>query len=520
MPVIAIPCTLVSARYADTVGINVLTDKNSYYLGETVSLFGNFTQLGQPVSNGSVGVAVYDSFGEPIAFRTVKTGPATPPRYVVDFLELTPCNGTGAALSSLVLQQNPQQNLYVRIAFINNDVVGHFVMAPITVFDANGMPLVAQPNSYGTLSPGSTGATFFPVTIPSWAQPGNATLVASIFSGYLKDGGTPYCEEKSVNFEIKRNPEINYSTPSPTSAQTPNGTFASSFKLSPESRSGNYRVDVSAQSTFTNGTYQSLATTQSSTLFSVINTPTPPQAAFTFYPVNSYVNMSITFDASASTAEGYNVTIANYQWDFGDGSPKVNKTNSVTTHTFAVVGNYPVTLNVTDSQGLWCTASKLITILPPTGPIADFRWSPATPTPNQAATFDATKTQLGWNGTAQPPIMNYVWNFGDGNVTSGYYPTILHTYAALGNYTVTLNVTDASGFNSTVTHTVTVRQSTLLGDINGDGAVDIYDAILMANAFNTKPGDKNWNPNADLNGDGAVDIYDAIIMAIHFGQHV
>lgn len=517
MPMIAIPSTLVSAKYADILGINVMADRSTYYLGEPINLFGNFTQLGQPVSNGTVGVAVYDSSNEPIAFRTVKTGPATPPTYLVDFLELAPCDQTGTTQSSFA----PQQTLYVRVTFINNDVQQHFVMAPITVFDANSVPLVARPNLYGTLNPGSTGATFFMVTtIPSWAQPGNATLSASIFSGYPKDGGTPYCGEKGVNFEIKRNPEINYSTPPPASAQTPNGTFASSFKVSPESRPGDYRVDVSARSTFTNGTYQSLLTTQNSTLFSVSNTPTPPQAAFTYYPVTSYVNMSITFDASSSTAEGYNVTIANYQWDFGDGSPKVNTTNSVTIHTFAVVGNYPVTLNVTDSQGLWCTASKLITILPPTGPTADFRWSPATPTPNHGATFDASLTQLGWNGTAHPPIINYVWDFGDSNVTSGYYPIIVHTYAALGNYTVTLNVTDASGFNSTVTHTATVRQNTLLGDINGDGVVDIYDAILLSNAFNTTPSSPKWNPNADLNGDGAVDIYDAIIMANHFGQHL
>ena len=517
MSVIVIPCTLVGAKIANTVGINVMTNQNSYYLGQTVGLFGNFTQLGQPVPNGTVAVAVYDPSGLPVAFRTVRTGTATPPNYLVDFLGLTPCNVTGDAQSSFV----QGQTLYVKVTFKNNDVGGHFVMAPITVFDANGVPLMTQPDSYGTLGPGTTGSIFLMVnTIPSWAQPGNATLVASLFSDYPKNGGIAYCVEDAVNFEIKRNPQIDYSTPLSTSAQTPNGTFASSFKLSPQSKPGNYQVDVSAQSTLTNGTYQSLATTQSSTFFSVVSTPTPPQAAFTFYPVNSYVNLSITFDASASTAEGYNVTIANYQWSFGDGSPAFNTTNSVTTHAFAVVGNYLVTLNVTDSQGLWCTASKLITILPPTGPTAAFIWSPANPTPSHAATFDATSTQLGWNGTGQPPIANYVWNFGDGNITSGYYPTIMHTYAALGNYTVTLTVTDASGFNSTVIHTVEVRQTTLLGDLNGDGVVDIYDAIIFANAFGSMPGDANWNPNADFLGDGVVDIYDAIVLSVHFGSHL
>jgi hypothetical protein len=61
-------------------------------------------------------------------------------------------------------------------------------------------------------------------------------------------------------------------------------------------------------------------------------------------------------------------------------------------------------------------------------------------------------------------------------------------------------------------------QVTIPGDLNGDFTVDIYDAILLANAFNSAPYKPSWNPNADLNGDETVDIYDAIILAAHFGK--
>lgn len=54
------------------------------------------------------------------------------------------------------------------------------------------------------------------------------------------------------------------------------------------------------------------------------------------------------------------------------------------------------------------------------------------------------------------------------------------------------------------------------GDVNGDGMVDIYDAILLAGAFNSQPASPDWNPNADINGDQIVDIYDAIILAANF----
>ena len=151
-------------------------------------------------------------------------------------------------------------------------------------------------------------------------------------------------------------------------------------------------------------------------------------------------------------------------------------------------------------------------------PTAAFTWYPSTPRANRTVTFDGTGSTPGWNGTGYPPIVNYIWDFGDSNFTSGYYPTILHTYTAVGNYTVNLNVTDADGFQATVTHVVRV-QSILIGDINGDGVVNILDAIMLGNSFLATPSSSNWNPNADINGDGIVNILDAIIMANHFLEH-
>jgi hypothetical protein len=90
-------------------------------------------------------------------------------------------------------------------------------------------------------------------------------------------------------------------------------------------------------------------------------------------------------------------------------------------------------------------------------------------------------------------------------------------YVTEGNYTVKLNVTDASGFKGYSASIVMVRVSGVTGDINGDGVVDIYDAIILAGAYNSKPGDSNWNPNADINGDNVVDIYDAIMLSSHYG---
>ena len=58
----------------------------------------------------------------------------------------------------------------------------------------------------------------------------------------------------------------------------------------------------------------------------------------------------------------------------------------------------------------------------------------------------------------------------------------------------------------------------LKGDIDRNNSTDIYNAIMLANAIHSKPGDPNWNLNADLNDDGVVDICDAIILANNYGK--
>jgi hypothetical protein len=67
----------------------------------------------------------------------------------------------------------------------------------------------------------------------------------------------------------------------------------------------------------------------------------------------------------------------------------------------------------------------------------------------------------------------------------------------------------------------------ILGDMNGDGVVNIYDAAILASAFGShaanhdypgEPPSPNWNPLADLNNDGVVDIYDSLILGSIMNQ--
>jgi hypothetical protein len=63
--------------------------------------------------------------------------------------------------------------------------------------------------------------------------------------------------------------------------------------------------------------------------------------------------------------------------------------------------------------------------------------------------------------------------------------------------------------------TITVR---IVGDVNGDGKVDIQDILVVAKAFGSSPGDPRWNPYADINNDNTVNIKDILLVAKNFGK--
>jgi len=108
----------------------------------------------------------------------------------------------------------------------------------------------------------------------------------------------------------------------------------------------------------------------------VETTSYPPDARFTYTPPYPYVGGPITFDASASTPDGG--YIVDYAWDFGDSEFDHGE---IVVHTYNQSETYIVTLNVTDSEELWCTTSKPVSVSPVYGPTANFTYSPPAPFP-------------------------------------------------------------------------------------------------------------------------------------------
>jgi hypothetical protein len=65
-----------------------------------------------------------------------------------------------------------------------------------------------------------------------------------------------------------------------------------------------------------------------------------------------------------------------------------------------------------------------------------------------------------------------------------------------------------------------VNANEIIGDVNGDGVVNMEDVETASEAFNTSPGHPRWNPLADLNGDEAITSMDICIIAHHIGKNI
>lgn len=172
-----------------------------------------------------------------------------------------------------------------------------------------------------------------------------------------------------------------------------------------------------------------------------------PTVAFTVSPTRVGPGEAVFFNASATQAAPGR-QIVSYSWAFGDGGTGLGVQTS---HRYGLEGNYNVVLTVTDDAGKTGTATAAVQIGAGLAPVADFTWSPTSPTVNQVVNFNAT--------LSKPPagrtIQSYHWNFGDGTTDTGATPT--HRFSTVGEFSVVLTVTDSAGASSTRNQKVTVK---------------------------------------------------------------
>jgi len=285
-----------------------------------------------------------------------------------------------------------------------------------------------------------------------WVSTGIVEAYVNVFSTNPHNFGYSHCPEKSATFEIVYPPG---SPPSGASPPSGSQSYNLTFKVPPSAENGTYYI-------YGCGRHGEEVTPLVGRQITVeLPPPTPPIASFEYIPSEPYVNGSITFDASVSMPQGGNIT--SYEWDFGDNEFNTSKFCS---HSYTQSNTYLVTLNVTDSEGLWDITSKSVTVSSTFGPTADFAYLPSEPWVNGTTYFDASSTTLGWNGTAHPPIEEYEWNFDDGTPpVVEYDPIATHRFGTEDTFNVTLKVTDSEGLWSTKSEDVAVHVAAESHDI-------------------------------------------------------
>jgi len=113
-------------------------------------------------------------------------------------------------------------------------------------------------------------------------------------------------------------------------------------------------------------------------------------------------------------------------------------------------------------------------------PVADFSWAPSIPTTQDTVQFtDLSYDPIGY-------IVNWTWDFGDGNSSITQNPT--HQYPTQGTYTVRLTVVDDEGANSSVSKELVVSNpSTINITIKpgfGLGITVIFENMGLGDALN------------------------------------
>jgi PKD repeat protein len=178
----------------------------------------------------------------------------------------------------------------------------------------------------------------------------------------------------------------------------------------------------------------------------------------------------LTVQLSAATSTDSDGEIVGYEWDYTDDGI-VDSTDVETSFDYVEPGTYTARLTVTDEDGAVDTATVDITVNLNQAPTAVAGADVQSGNAPLSVVFegrDSLDAEL--EGT-----ITYQWDFGDGSPTSDS-PNPTHVFEEIGEYTVTLTVTDDNGAVDTDTLTITaldpvVRVSPAGDDGTGDGTI-------------------------------------------------
>jgi len=161
----------------------------------------------------------------------------------------------------------------------------------------------------------------------------------------------------------------------------------------------------------------------------------------------------IPFDVSFEDLSSGTGSVALWEWDMGDSS-SYQQPNPL--HTFDSQRFYDISLKVTDGDGCVDSLTKRNQVYA-TQPIPDFVINPPVNCSDKNSVFVSLSSGAG---------LTYLWDLGDG--TTSTLANVNHSYAQNGLYSVSLQVTDVNGCDSSVHRPDAVLISEIRADFTAD----------------------------------------------------
>jgi PKD repeat protein len=240
-------------------------------------------------------------------------------------------------------------------------------------------------------------------------------------------------------------------------------------------------------------------------MIKVVEVRESPKAGFTNTPACSLTPTEFT-----NTTADVSGAVANYTWNFGDGSTSKAKSPS---KNWSNLGPKTVTLTVTLDNGCSDVTAKTLTVA--TQPKANF----------SASDVCAGDQVVFVNNTTWPQgDITYNWDFGDNTYSTNSDPSKLYNIVQTTSYNVTLYAYIAGGCADSITQRVTVNEAPRTCDfqatpdygfayhgvkvepVNGTGAAGGQNNVdytwVFAGGGTLKSKDVNAAVNYDLQSDG------------------
>lgn len=199
-----------------------------------------------------------------------------------------------------------------------------------------------------------------------------------------------------------------------------------------------------------------------------------PVAVISATPNPAVVGAVISLSGADSFHQDASRNIVSWSWDLNNDGVFGDATGPNTTVSFPALGNYPVSLRVTDDSSPVKSATTTVTIvvsLPPVAPTAE-AGGPYNYCPDNTPWFLDGRASVnpddGLSETGRPGdfIKSYEWLLGGAQFATGAVPdvTAFFNSKGIGNYLVTLRVKDNTG---------TSYPSAGTGDLTGEDTAEV-----------------------------------------------